>query len=423
MSLPLSRLFRLVNLTWYLLLTPLWLLVVICTCMRVRERTNDAYCALMKSLGLGRWCTPLNVDDGELPLSVALALVVPPLYVLGLLYQDNASFLLMQSPLLLLYFLVCSDSCHYESHLWQARSSSSSSREDLRWFHRWFGLRFMQYSLAPFYPLPQHIPHLLVHHRINMANEQDVDWLGDLRRDSLPDFLRFLSRFDWRTYLHGFNFIRQQGRRGGLTQHLYRHYCLDLAVTLASYAICFYLSPCKGVFQYALHSLLNYRLAWITFFVEHPFHHANAAGSFHHPFHATTLFDADEQASDSHAAHHHLGMRSVEQNSVWANSSQFAVAQLEHRHLALKLPTRFDEWVMLPYLACTRQYARIHDFLHFVPPTNLKDLTVAQRRAYAHFQAEMTPDEIQKRMQKRTDTAAYASAAVHPHRDAIKTAA
>jgi len=380
--------------------------VVLLTCLGVREHANRVYNALLGALGLSRCATPRNVDDGPLALSVVLALLVPPIYLYGVLYQDDASFIRLQSPLLLFFFLVCSDSCHYESHLWQARSCSSSRSHDtsLQWYHRLFGLRFMQYALSPFYPLPQHIPHLLVHHRVNMASAADVDWVGDVPRDSLTGFVTFLVRFDWRTYLHGFGEIRARAQRGGLLRRLFWHYCFDLAFTLATYAFCAYQSPVKGVFAYALHSLLNWRLAWITFFVEHPFHHPLTGGSFAHPWHATTLFDAHGEAADSHAAHHHLAMRTVADNAEWANAPAFAIDQLKHRNLALCLPTRFDEWVRLPFYAITRQHAKLHSMLYFVPHSKLQaHLTTQQLEDYAAFQAEVTPDELRRRMQPRTD--------------------
>src|SRR6185312_9625052 len=115
------------------------------------------------------------VDDGELPLSVLLALIVPPLYAYSLCCMSNQAFILMQFPIMMFYFLVCSDSCHYEAHLWLANlytrgSSKATAAEDFTWFHRVFGLRFKQYALSLFYPLPQHLPHLLVHHKVNMAS-------------------------------------------------------------------------------------------------------------------------------------------------------------------------------------------------------------------------------------------------------------
>lgn len=96
-------------------------------------------------------------------------------------------------------------------------------------------------------------------------------------------------------------------------------------------------------------------------------------------------------------------MHTVEQNAIWANdAAAFVRNQIANRNIALKLRTRVEEWILLPYFAMTQNYSAIRDFVYFVPDARVeKTLSRDEMDKYTQFRESITPDEIKLRMQKR----------------------
>jgi hypothetical protein len=208
-SIYLQRIFRVLNLTWYFLLSPIFIIYLLLHASGVKQWILSVYQYVFnlinmllssKATGVPTF-TRLTVEDkqgldriagsGCFPLTVCLGLFYTPFYLYTMIWWDTKDFFQWNIPSMFLFTLVCSDDTHYDSHYWLTRRHQSV------WYRRLISGRFKQYTQIIWYPITQHLPHLHNHHKFNMKNEEDIDYVGCYRRDGLTDFLAFLSIYEW----------------------------------------------------------------------------------------------------------------------------------------------------------------------------------------------------------------------------------
>lgn len=401
-------LLRLVNLVWYILLSPLfaryllmhasglkqWLLIGHQHLLRsiskvsvAKDPAGATNSAIANKQGLDR-----AAGSGVFPLTVCLGLFYTPFYLFTLTQWSVQDFLQWNIPMMFLFGLVCSEDTHYDSHYWLTR------RHQNVWYRRLISARFKQYTQMIWYPLTQHMPHLHIHHKFNMKNEQDIDYVGCFERDGFQGFFAFLSTYDWNYNWASFRYFAKMSP----SKVLLRTYVKDMALNYGLLIFAAYFGYQKFLFQYTCHSLCYYYIAWITFYVEHPFHH-RVNDSYEHHWNVLTLVDSKSGVcNESHTSHHIWPARSIEENASWANSAlKFAQSQLENQHLALNCDGTFEELLHLPYLIITKQYSKIAAKLHFKEADRLKEegMDPVLIQAYQDFRARCDGSEIKRRLQ------------------------
>ena len=400
---------RLINLIWYLLLSPLFIVYLLVHASGLKQYILAGYQSIPDLvdilLGKGTHLTSTNsiatnkqgldraAGSGIFPLTVCLGLFYNPFYIYTMIYWNVNDFLCWNIPLMFVFGLICSEDTHYDSHNWLTRRYQSV------WYKRLISLRFKQYTQMIWYPLTQHMPHLYIHHKFNMKDEQDIDYVGSYQRDGLGGFLAFLSIYDWNYNCSSLRYFYELP-----SKTLLRLYVKDM---LLNYGLLLFAMLCawqKFLFQYACHSLCYTFIAWTTFYIEHPFHHP-IKDSYEHYWNVLTLVDSTTGlCTESHTSHHIWPARSMEENASWANNAiEFSKSQLENRHLAIHCTGAFQELLYLPYLIITKQYSKLANMLHFKSVQQLeKDHMQSDLiQAYQHFQAECDANEIKRRLQSR----------------------
>jgi len=122
----------------------------------------------------------------------------------------------------------------------------------------------------------------------------------------------------------------------------------------------------KFLFQYVAHCICYFFIAWVTFLVEHPFHHTINDSYEHHWNTLTIVNSSNGVCYESHTSHHIWPTRTIDENAAWVNDPiKFATSQLQSRHLAVMRSGSFEELLHLPFLLITSDYARIVQILHF----------------------------------------------------------
>lgn len=407
-----GRVFQLINLIWYLLLSPFFVIYLLLHASGIKPWLISGYDYILK--WLTKFVCPTRENNvtsttsiadnkqaldyvagfGWFPMTVALGLFYVPFYFYTMVWWSMYNFLQWHIPLMYLFALVCCDDTHYDSHHWLTGSHKSV------WYRHYISIRFKQYSQMIWFPLAQHLPHLHIHHKFNMKNQQDVDYNGCYQRDGYKDFLKYLSRYEWN---YNWNSIQYFYTLPG-SKILLRRYIKDLILNygLLVFAAC--LGWQKFLFQYSCHCVCYCFVAWVTFYIEHPFHHM-INNSYEHPWNSLTVVNSTtELSSESHTSHHIWPTRSMKENAVWANDPcEFATSQLKYRHLAISLNSSFEEIIYLPYIVITKQYLRLAQMLHFKDSDQLKAAGMPSHLidAYQNFRRQCDEDEIKRRLQAR----------------------
>lgn len=330
--------------------------------------------------------------SGSFPITVCLGLFYTPFYLYTMFKWNTHDFLLFNTPLMFLFALICCEDTHYDSHYWLTR------RYQNVWYRRLISGRFKQYTQMIWYPLTQHLPHLYIHHKFNGKNNLDVDYVGCHRREGIAGFLNFISCYEvnflWKALQY---FYSLPGSR-----LLLRFYIKDTILNYGLLAFAAYCGWEKFLFQYICHCVCYFFVAWVAFYVEHPFHH-QIDGSYEHNWNTLTLVNSSNGlCSESHASHHNWPTRTIDENAAWVNDPvKFASSQIESRHLAIMRSGTFQELLHLPYLLITSNYSEIARALHFKTVEQLEKAGMESHLidAYQVFRSQCDEAEIKRRLQ------------------------